>query len=235
MSEVNFHIYQCVFEKIAGAEDGMKFNLIKKDFLLTKRKVVIYMMLCLLLLIFVKLGINHELIENILVAALGGFFSYFITIIVFEAEGKYKAEATVITFPYTRREIVLAKYICVTLGSLIFYVLCIIEMGILELMGIGTVSLKGILYGIAVSIIIHGGMIPFFMKFDYIKAANMMMLGIMAWSVLVVLFTKKLVDIIAIFNVLVFVNISSVLITSTIIILVSYIISVAIYEKKELL
>lgn len=213
----------------------MKFNLMKKDFLLTKHKLIFYLIFCLCFALFMKLSVNHELIENILIAALGGLFSYFITIIEFEAEGKSKAEATVVTFPYTRREIVLSKYACVLVGSLLFYVLCMVAMGILVGINLGTFSLKGILYGIAVSLIVHGCMIPFFMKFDYVKAANVMMLGIMAWSALFVVFTKKLVDFMAVFETITFLNIKIITIISVMIILISYLISVGIYEKKELL
>ncbi|MFA9376960.1 MAG: ABC-2 transporter permease [Lachnotalea sp.] len=212
----------------------MKYNLVKKDALLSKRKVIFYTVFLLVVLLLVKLTIHHALIENILVAAIGGLFSYFITVILFEAEGKYKAEVTVAILPYTRKEIVLSKYSCVILGSLIFYILCFVEMGILTLFKIGTFSGGGIAYGIAVSFIIHAGMIPFFMKFDYIKAANVMMLGIMVWSVLFVLFAKKIVGFMDIVNGLQSLNIQIVLIVSIIILLVSYLMSVAIYEKKEL-
>lgn len=213
----------------------MKFNLMKKDFLLTKRKFISYLIFCLGFVLAVKLTVHYELIEDILIAALGGLFSYFITIIEFEAEGKYKAQATILTFPYTRREIVSAKYICVVVGSLLYYVLCIVEMGILTGINLGAFSMKGIWYGVAISMLIHGVMIPFFMKYDYVKAASVMMLGIMAGSALFVIFTRNIVTIMSVYETITVLDKKMIMIAGIIVILISYIVSVAIFEKKELL
>jgi hypothetical protein len=212
----------------------MKLNLIKKDFLLTRYKVFAYMLLCLAIALIAKITIHHELAENIVIAALGGLFSYFVTIIEFEVEGKYKAEAGVVTLPYTRREIVVSKYACVILGSTLYYFLNCIEMAILVLIKHGTFSMHGILYGICISIIVQGCMIPFFMKFDYLKAANIMMLGIMLWSVLFVIFTKKMADFVGIMNSLLAIDIKLIMLIALIIMLLSYLISTTLYEKKEL-
>lgn len=212
----------------------MKFNLIKKDFLLTRYKAITYMLLCLIIAVAAKIGIHHALAENIIIAALGGLFSYFITIIEFEAEGKYKAEAGVVTLPYTRREIVISKYVCVTLASALFYLLCIVEMGFLTFLKMAAFSTNGILYGICISIIVHGVMIPFFMKLDYVKAANVMMLGIMLLSVLFVLFTRQLANITGIMSNILSIDIKLVFLIALIIMLLSFLISTILYEKKEL-
>jgi len=212
----------------------MRINLIKKDFLLTRYKMITYMVICLIIGLPVKMNIHHELIENIMIAMLGGLFSYFVTIIEFEAEGKYKAEAGIVTLPYTRREIVISKYIFAVSGSVLFYLLCTAQMSILKILNLGTISTNGILYGICISIIVHGFMIPFFMKFEYVKAANVMMLGIMLWSVLFVLFTKQLANISDVMQNILMVDIKLIFLIASIIILISFLISTILYEKKEL-
>jgi ABC-2 type transport system permease protein len=182
-----------------------------------------------------KFMVRQEFIENILTAAMGAFFTYFVTIIVFEAEGKYKAEATIITMPYTRREIVIAKYMVIFLGSIAYYSLNMIVMEIFVGRGMGTFSEEGILYGIGLSLIFQGIMIPFFMKFEYVKAANIMMLGIMTWGAGFVIFTKKIVSFIDLTNRITTINPYLFLLISVIIILISCLTSVKIYEQKELI
>ncbi|RDY31071.1 ABC-2 transporter permease [Lachnotalea glycerini] len=213
----------------------MNFNLIKKEFLLMKRKLFIYMILCLGLIVFAKLFVNQEIIENILVGAIGALFSYFITIILFEAEEKDKAEAIMVTLPYTRREIVKAKYNYLIFVSVLFYCLCMLESGFLVLFQIGTFCTSGILYGLFASIVIYGLMIPFFIRFHYVKATNVMMLSIMGINAFVVLYSKNFVALISPINSLKQIDLIKAGIFSVSVIVISYMLSKFFYQNKELL
>jgi len=71
------------------------------------------------------------------------------------------------------------------------------------------------------------------MKFDYVKAANVMMLGIMVWSAGFVIFTRKAINIVTATQEILSVKPYIFLGFSVIILIVSCVISLKIYEKKE--
>lgn len=208
-------------------------NLIQKDFMLIKNKMLAYGTLCMFIMLLFKLMIDHSAIENALVCAIGVLFSYFNTIISFEAEGKYKAQATIITLPYIRQNIITAKYLSIMLINILYYGINILFLAGLYLLRIDTWSGKGILYGIVGSLLVSAVMIPFFIRFDYIKAANVMMLGFMLVGVAIALFSKKIANTNELIIKIFIIDGKYLFLISLIFILLSYLISTNIYTKKE--
>lgn len=208
-------------------------NLIRKDFMLVKNKMLAYGFLCTFITLLFKLLIDHTVIENALVCAIGLLFSYFNTIISFEAEGKYKAGATIITLPYIRQNIITAKYLSILLINTLYYATNLLLMAGMYLSGIDTWSGKGILYGVAGGLIVLSIMIPFFIRFDYIKASNVMMLSVMLVGVLIALFSKKGTNLNEMFFNIFLIDAKYLCFISLLIVLLSYLISSNIFLKKE--
>lgn len=206
-------------------------NLIRKDFMLVKNKMLAYGFICTLITLLFKLMIDHTVIENTLVCALGLLFSYFNTIISFEAEGKYKAQATIVTLPYMRQNIISAKYLSILLINLFYYAINSLLMAGMYLFGNDTWSGKGILYGIAGSLLVAAIMIPFFIRFDYIKASNVMMLGVMIVAAMIALLSKKNTN--KLFFEMFLLDGKYSFLISFIFILLSYLISKSVFLKKE--
>lgn len=177
--------------------------------------------------------IDHTVIDNALVCAIGVLFSYFNTIISFEAEGKYKAQATIVTLPYIRENIITAKYLSILLINILYYAMNLLLMAGMYLLRFDTWPGKGILYGIACSLLVSAFMIPFFIRFDYIKAANVMMLGFMLVGVVIALFSKRIGNANEWILETFLIDGKYLFFISLIFILLSYLISTNIYTKKE--
>ncbi|MBA4686019.1 MAG: ABC-2 transporter permease [Candidatus Galacturonibacter soehngenii] len=208
-------------------------NLIRKDFMLVKNKMLAYGFLCTFITLLFKLMIDHTVIDNALVCAIGVLFSYFNTIISFEAEGKYKAQATIVTLPYIRENIITAKYLSILLINILYYAMNLLLMAGMYLLRFDTWPGKGILYGIACSLLVSAFMIPFFIRFDYIKAANVMMLGFMLVGVVIALFSKRIGNANEWILETFLIDGKYLFFISLIFILLSYLISTNIYTKKE--
>ncbi|GEM_PF-5588775 len=208
-------------------------NLIRKDLMLVKNKMLVYGILCTFITLLFKKMMNHTFIEDLLVCAMGVLFSYFNTIISFEAEGKYKAQSTIVTLPYKRENIITAKYLSILLLNILYYAISLLLMAAMNLLGFDTWSGKGILYGFAGSLLVTGFMIPFFIRFDYIKAASVMMLGFMLVGVGITLFSKRITNANEWILELFLVEGKYLFLISFIFILLSYLISTNIYTKKE--
>ncbi|WP_180272650.1 ABC-2 transporter permease [Konateibacter massiliensis] len=167
-------------------------NLIQKDFLLIKNKLLLYGAICLFIVVLARFATPYEMINSAISAAVGPIFAYFVTMIAFEAEGKHKSEILTVTLPYMRHEIIRAKYKSVLLTAALFYLICIIvEAGFAWINGQKFTG-GGIVCGIALSLLVYAFMIPFFVKLEYVKAANLMMMGFMMLGVLGALVSKVL-------------------------------------------
>jgi ABC-2 type transport system permease protein len=89
----------------------MLFNLVKKDFILAKKYLLLLIAIAVVVQIFITIKVNFSS---------GGFLGFFITVLYFEfmlfntvsmLEDKYKGSALLCTTPYTRNTLVKAKYL----------------------------------------------------------------------------------------------------------------------------
>lgn len=78
-------------------------------------------------------------------------------------------------------------------------------------------------------------MIPFFIRFHYVKATNVMMLSIMGINAFVVLYSKNFVALISPINSLKQIDLIKAGIFSVSVIVISYMLSKFFYQNKELL
>lgn len=208
-------------------------NLIYKEIWLMKKKMAIYSILCLGLFLFVKVIEQDLNISNILIVGVGILFSYFMTMLSFEVEGKNKAEAIIVTLPYIRSDIIRAKYSSLLLLSVLFYALCgLITISMTWIKG-GASNYSGIIVGLIGSVIVHAFMIPVFVRFEYVKAANVMMLLYMGIAAFVALIAKNIDRMHNIAVGLQDISKMRIAIIVGILLVVSYLISNYIYEKKE--
>ena len=215
-------------------------NLVKKDFLLVRKNIALLLGICILapLLIATLDGDSY-------LARIGSFaFLYmaimadlsFMQTVATEEEKSPKATALLCAAPYSRKKYVIAKYIC----YLLFSVGCIAVYSIVALLypRLNTLSFGEALILLLIGVFLYGIYTPIAIKHGIAKARLVFSLGIMVVCLMPTIVVQMLhLDMNSVFAFLqnLPVSIVPMLLGAGIIILIlSMIISVHIFEKKEL-
>ena len=217
-------------------------NLVKKDFLLVKKSVAAFLGISILVpLLVIILMRNTTQIQGI------GMFVFLYMVILIEVifmqavateeEKSPKAMALLCAAPYPRKSYVVAKYIC----YLIFYGACIAIYSIIAAVysGLGFLNVVEALAVFLVGAILYGVYTPVAIKYGITKARLVFTVAILLISLGPTLIVQALhPDMKLVLSLMQ--NISSVIVPIVLgvagvgVFLVSMIISVRIFEKKEL-
>jgi ABC-2 type transport system permease protein len=212
----------------------MLLNLVKKDFLLTKKYAVV--------MLLVAVGIPLFILWRAPVFT--GFVSFLFTIYFTEfllcqsislIEAKYpKADALLCAAPYSRGSIVKAKYAF----FLLIFVLCYLVYSMVALIvpSVGTLNFSTILLGLLFCTIPYGIYMPFQLKLGYEKTkyAFMIILFALAFGTPVTYMANVKINL-RVWTAIPAIVQCVVLAAAVIVILgISLMISVRIYTKKEL-
>ena len=163
-------------------------NLLKKDFILLKWRLISYFLICIMLMVI--LMINWGFLEMAPVILTTVLFCYYCLISLFEREGKYSGDRLMIALPYKRNEIVYGKFLSPLIWVSMYYIIAIIIYIIIKIMNNGMISFKGIGIGIIICSTCISVITPVFVKYDYVKATNFCMMFVLAISVVYVLVLK---------------------------------------------
>ena len=163
-------------------------NLLKKDFILLKWRLILYFLIC--ILVMVILTINWGFLEMAPVILTSVLFCYYCLISLFEREGKYSGDRLIIALPYKRKEIVYGKFLSPLIWVSAYYIIAIIIFVIIKTMNDGMISFIGIGIGIIICSTFISVITPVFIKYDYVKATNFCMMIVMATGVVYALIIK---------------------------------------------
>ena len=200
-------------------------NLIKKDFILQKNLLVVYLIV---LALFLSSDFNFSFVIA-MVSSLILFNSQYY-------DEKDKAHILINSLPYTRKEIVSSKYI----GGLIF-TLCLIPIGYVGTLFLGDTVLsspvRSILMGFLIVMIFSSIFLPFFYKFtqQYLLIAFSVLLALsfFIYSKLSQFFEKHFGEFIAFYE-----SINDGLLLGSIAVIaiscyaISWMLSIRIYQRK---
>ncbi len=157
-------------------------RLLKKDYLLTCKKLPIYGLTCFICMILIIIKGN---VYGILASgATTVFFCYFCITVLFETGGKNNSDIMLLALPYKRDMVLYEKYLSVMLGTLIYF-----GTGILftVVAGIGAghqLAAKGVGAVILLCLLLMSFMIPVFIRYDFTKAMNAALVGLFCGVVL---------------------------------------------------
>jgi len=163
-------------------------NLLKKDFILLKWRLISYFLICIMLMVI--LMINWGFLEMAPVILTTVLFCYYCLISLFEREGKYSGDRLMIALPYKRNEIVYGKFLSPLIWVSMYYIIAIIIYIIIKIMNDGTISFIGTGIGIIICSTCISVITPVFVKYDYVKATNFCMMFVLAIGVVYVLVLK---------------------------------------------
>lgn len=212
----------------------MLISLVKKDILLVKRYMLVMMIITIVIPIFIMwrvpefLGFSAFLISTI-------FVEFMLYQYVSMTELKYpKADALLCATPYPRRSIVVARYIFL----LLIFAYCILAYSIISfiLPQIKFLSLSNILTVMLISTTLFGVYTPIQYKLGYEKTKYFFSIVIVATPFLMPTLTKLLIsmDLNWLSSTASFVWILVMIAMIILVLSVSVITSIKIYEKKEL-
>lgn len=212
----------------------MKINLIIKDFIISRTKILIYIALCTAAYILV---ISNEgdntMIQGIAGVLMNIFMAYFLTIIVFAGSDKSGDELFMIAIPYNRREIVISRYICIIFLDFVYTLLQGASILLLNKFDITSAYIEGIALVFIAGLIVISILVPVFLKFTYTRASQFVALLVMAMSFSIGLLSKYvpklLIDKIKTINI----SLLGICITGLSFFAISVILSIMIYNKKE--
>ncbi|WBW95782.1 ABC-2 transporter permease [Oceanirhabdus sp. W0125-5] len=146
----------------------MLLNLVKKDFVLAKKYLLVSFIFTVGIPLFITTKINFNT---------GGFLEFFITVIYIEymlfntvsmSEDKYKGSALLCTTPYTRNRLVKAKYLFILVIFLSIYIIYTIT-AILAPLSIANLSIVTVGRVLLITSIFWGILIPIQYQFGYEK------------------------------------------------------------------
>lgn len=215
----------------------MRINLIIKDFIVSKTKILIYIALCTaaFILIISNVG-DNTMIQSIAAVLMNIFMAYFLTIIVFAGSNNSGDEMLIIAIPYNRREIVISRYMCIIFLDLIYTVFQGISLILLnkaaEKAGPGFL-IEGVVLSFIAGIIAISILVPVFLKFTYTRASQFLALLIMVMSFSIGMFGKYVPELLADKVKVLNISTSSICIIGIAFFLFSVMLSIMIYNKKE--
>ncbi|MCM1990784.1 ABC-2 transporter permease [Oceanirhabdus seepicola] len=146
----------------------MLLSLVKKDFILVKKYLLILLIFAVGAPIFITTKINFSS---------GGFLEFFITVIFIEymlfntvsiSEDKYKASALLCSTPYTRNRLVKAKYLFILVIFVCIYIIYTITSFIVPI-GIERLNIVTLGRALLIITIFWGIIIPIQYQFGYEK------------------------------------------------------------------
>lgn len=144
----------------------MLFNLVKKDFILVKKYLVVMFIFTVVAPIWLKISLGNV-----------GFVGFFIIVLLLEymlfnsvtmLEDKYKGSALLCTTPYTRKALVKAKYIFILAIFICTYIIYTIT-AIVAPIGIDRLNIFTFGMSLLIITIYFGIIIPMQYKFGYEK------------------------------------------------------------------
>ena len=214
----------------------MTLQLVIKDFILVKKQALFMLVLAAAIPLFVMSRVPT--IPSVIA------FIYcvtFVELIIIQAigaiEGKHpKATALLCATPYSRKSVVLAKYIF----FLLLFVYCYAVFSILGLLvpTIGTVSLTVVLSVLLGGIIIYGTFLPFYFKYDFEKTKYFFMVVIFVIAFGSPMLANQLSGVnidISVLNTMPTATLNIIILLASIAILfISVMLSMRIFSKKEL-
>lgn len=154
------------------------FNLIKKDFLLQKRLLIVYVIL---LIIYLRADLSI-VFTVVTISSLFVMNSHYY-------DEKDKANILLNSLPYTKKEIVSAKYIEASLSAAVFIVLFVIAQYVMD-SSLGNFSFIQIISCFLGTMIFTAFYLPFFYKFTQ----QYILIGFSAVIVLVVISARPITE-----------------------------------------
>lgn len=147
----------------------MLFHLVKKDFILAKKYLLFMLVFAVIgpIFIYLKLGFDNGSFTSFLITVL--FTEYILFNMVSMQEDKYRGSALLCTTPHTRNGVIKAKYLFI----LVIFIGCFLLFNLAVAIGFSTGLARLNIYSIGIAILIisvfFGILIPVQTKFGYEK------------------------------------------------------------------
>ncbi|KOP81335.1 ABC-2 transporter permease [Cytobacillus solani] len=147
----------------------MLFHLVKKDFILAKKYLLFMLVFAVIgpMFIYSKLGFDNGSFTSFLITVL--FTEYILFNMVSMQEDKYRGSALLCTTPHTRNGVIKAKYLFV----LVIFIGCFLLFNLAVAIGFSTGLARLNIYSIGIALLIisvfFGILIPIQTKFGYEK------------------------------------------------------------------
>ncbi|MGN7300767.1 ABC-2 transporter permease, partial [Bacillus sp. HNG] len=147
----------------------MLFHLVKKDFILAKKYLLFMLIFAVIgpIFIYSKLGFDNGSFTSFLITVL--FTEYILFNMVSMQEDKYRGSALLCTTPHTRNGVIKAKYLFI----LVIFIGCFLLFNLAVAIGFSTGLARLNIYSIGIALLIisvfFGILIPIQTKFGYEK------------------------------------------------------------------
>ncbi|MEH7107951.1 ABC-2 transporter permease [Bacillus sp. JJ1764] len=147
----------------------MLFHLVKKDFILTKRYLLIMLLFAVVAPIFLysQSGLDNSGFESFLITVL--FSEYILFNTVSMQEDKYKGSALICTTPHTRNGVIKAKYLFVLVIFIGCFLLYNLATAISTSVGLKRLDIFNVGTALMIISIFYGVLIPVQTKLGYEK------------------------------------------------------------------
>lgn len=163
-------------------------KLLRRNMIIIKYRLIAYFSLCTVCMILFMLKLKvYGMVPVIVVTSL---FCYFYLLSFFEVEGKNYGDAMLVATPYKRTELLYSKFLSALIVTGIYYIVSTIISCIINIMNTRRVTFSGIGFGVLICSLLIAVIMPVYIKYDYIKAANFCMMLVFAFAIILVLLIK---------------------------------------------